>query len=150
MSNNFEMVRETRNIAMNHDYETGLAQNLCETPPSGDNGRHHDDAIYPACNAISLSRKPRIADKTYYGSLSWSLARFFRIRHKNFAKRLLAGKSRWRHIRFAMKPRCLGNHTSQIKSYYSTLSWNLGRLVIFIKTANSLLILKNLSVYKCC
>jgi len=41
---------------------------------------------------------------------------------KNRLKRPLAAKSRWRHIRLAIKPCYLGNHASQIKSYYGTLS----------------------------
>jgi len=40
---------------------------------------------------------------------------------KNCLKGLTADKSRWRHIRLALKPRNLGNHASQIKSYYGTL-----------------------------
>jgi len=46
---------------------------------------------------------------------------------KNGLKRPLAEKSRWRHIRLAIKPRNLGNHASQIKSYYWTLSGSHGR-----------------------
>jgi len=34
---------------------------------------------------------------------------------------------RWCHIRLAIKARYLGNHASQIKSYYGTLSGNHGR-----------------------
>jgi len=45
----------------------------------------------------------------------------------NFLKRPLAEKSRWRNIRLAIKPRYLGNHAFQIKSYYGTLSRSLGR-----------------------
>jgi len=60
--------------------------------------------------------------RRYYGSLSGSHGRSFRIRHENRAKRPLADKSRWHHIRLAIKPRCLGNYASQIKSYYGTLS----------------------------
>jgi len=47
--------------------------------------------------------------------------------NKTCVKRPLAEKSRWRHIRLAIKPRNLGNHASQIKSYYRTLSWSHGR-----------------------
>jgi len=36
---------------------------------------------------------------------------------KNHLKRPLAEKSRLRHIRLAIKPRYLGNHASQLKSY---------------------------------
>jgi len=42
-------------------------------------------------------------------------------------ERPLAEKSRWRHIRLAIKPRCLGNHASQIKSYFGSLSGSHGR-----------------------
>jgi len=71
-SNNSETVRDTRNMSMNHDKETG-------------------DALLDSVN-------------------------------KTFVKRPLAEKSRWRHIRLAIKPRYLGNHACQIKSYYRTLS----------------------------
>jgi len=46
---------------------------------------------------------------------------------KNRVKRPLASKSRLLHIRLAMKPRYLGNHASQMKSYSGTLSRNDGR-----------------------
>jgi len=46
---------------------------------------------------------------------------------KNRLKRPLAEKSRWRHIRLAIKPRYLGNHALKIKSYYGTLSGNHDR-----------------------
>jgi len=38
---------------------------------------------YPACNKTSLSRKPCIAEKSYYWSLSGSHGRSFRIRNEN-------------------------------------------------------------------
>jgi len=77
MSNNSETVRDTRNVSMNHDYETGIALS---------------DSVNQTC-----------------------------------VKRPLAEKSRWRHIRLAIKPRYLGNHASQIKSYYGTQSGSRGR-----------------------
>jgi len=40
---------------------------------------------------------------------------------KKGLKRPLAEKSRWRHIRLAVKPLCLRNHASEINSYYGTL-----------------------------
>jgi len=46
---------------------------------------------------------------------------------KNRVERPLAEKSRWRHIRLAIKHRYLGDHASQIKSYYGMLSGNHGR-----------------------
>jgi len=42
-------------------------------------------------------------------------------------KRPLAEKSRWCHIRLAIKPRYLGNYASQLKSYYGTLWGSHGR-----------------------
>jgi len=67
MSNNSEAVRDTRNVSMNHDYETGVASS---------------DSV-----------------------------------NKTYMKRPVAEKSRWRHIRLAIKLRYLGNHASQINSY---------------------------------
>jgi len=66
---NFETVRDTRNISMNHDYETGVA-----------------------------------------------LSHFV---NKTCVKRWLVKKSRWHHIRLAIKLHYLGNHA---KSYYGMLS----------------------------
>jgi len=82
---------------------------------------------------IRLSIKPRYLGnhasqiKSYYTTLSGSHGRSSRIRHKNRLKRPLAEKSWWRHIRLAIKPSYLGNHASQIKSYYGTLSGSHGR-----------------------
>jgi len=45
---------------------------------------------------------------------------------KNRLRHPIAEESRWPHIRLAIKPRYLGNHASQIKSYYGTLSGNHG------------------------
>jgi len=47
--------------------------------------------------------------------------------NKTCVKRPLAEKSRWRHIRFEIKPRYLENHASKITSYYWTLSGSHGR-----------------------
>jgi len=46
---------------------------------------------------------------------------------KNCVQRPMAEKSRWRHIRLEIKPLKLGNHASQIKSYYETLLGSHGR-----------------------
>jgi len=59
--------------------------------------------------------------KSYYWSLSGSNGRSFRIHHKNRLKHPLAEKSWWCNIRLAIKLRYIGNHASQIKSYYGTL-----------------------------
>jgi len=77
MWNNSETVRDTRNMSMNHDYETGVALS---------------DSVNRTC-----------------------------VKHP------LAEKSRLRHIRLAIKPRYLGNHAPQIKSYNGTLSGSHGR-----------------------
>jgi len=63
----------------------------------------------------------------YYRTLWGSHGRSLRIRQKKSPKRTLADKSRWRHIRLAIKPRYLGNHASQMKSYCGTLSASHGR-----------------------
>jgi len=47
--------------------------------------------------------------------------------NKTCVKRPLAEKSRWRHFPLAIKPRYLGNHASQIKRWYRTLSGSHGR-----------------------
>jgi len=60
--------------------------------------------------------------KSYYGTRSGSHGRSFRIRHKNRLKHPVTEKSPWRHIRLAIKPRYLGNHATQIKNYYRSLS----------------------------
>jgi len=65
--------------------------------------------------------------KSYYGTLSGSRGRFFRIRHEKSPEALPSGESRWRHILLALIPRFLGYHASQIKSYYWSLSGSNGR-----------------------
>jgi len=67
----------------------------------------------------------------YYGTLSGSHGRSFKIPNEKFVmknrrKRTLAAKSRGRYIRLAIKPRYLGIHASQKKSYYGTLSGSHG------------------------
>jgi len=84
---------------------------------------------YPAPLAI----KPRYIGnhasqiKSYYGTLSDSHGRCFRIRRAKLLEAHLAEKSPWRHIRLAIKPRYLGNNASQMKSYYWTLSGSQAR-----------------------
>jgi len=73
---------------------------------------------YPVWNKTSLSRKPCNAAKNVLWITIRSHARSFRIRHENRLKRPLASNSRWRHIRFEIKPCYLGNHAWQLKSYY--------------------------------
>jgi len=65
--------------------------------------------------------------KSNYRTLSGSHDRSFRIRHEKSRRAPLAEKSWWRHIRIAIKPHWLGNHASQIKSYYGTLWGSHGR-----------------------
>jgi len=52
----------------------------------------------------------------------WNWGRSFRIRREKVHAAPPAEDGPWRHIRLAIKPRYLGNHASQIKSYYGTLS----------------------------
>jgi len=92
-------------------------------PPSGE----FTMTSYPACNKTSLSWKPCIANK----KLLWNAIRKWSLIQnpvtKNRVERPLVEKSRWRQIRLAIKPRYLGNHASQTKCYYGTLSGSHGR-----------------------
>jgi len=122
MSNNFETVRDTRNMSMNHDYETGVALS---------------DSVNKTCVKRPLAEKSRwrnfrLAIKARYlwnhaSQLKITIERYQEVMVallksvlKNRLKRPLAEKSRWRHIRLAIKPRYLGNHASQIKRYWIT------------------------------
>jgi len=49
--------------------------------------------------------------------------------NKTCVKCFLVEKSRWRHFRLEIKPRYLGNHASQIQSYYGTQSGGHGSSV---------------------
>jgi len=62
--------------------------------------------------------------KIYHGTLSGSHGCSYRIRQEKSPE---AKKSRWRHIRLAIKPHYLGSHESQIKIYKGTLSGSHGR-----------------------
>jgi len=115
---------------MNHNYESAWGhsfrfrqQNLCETPP----GEEITMTSYPASNKTSLSLKPASQLRSYKGMLSGSYGRFFRIRHEKVRAAPLAEQWWWRHIRFAIKPRYLGNHAWQLISCYGSLSWSHGR-----------------------
>jgi len=82
---------------------------------------------YPVYNKTSLSRKPCIEDKKLLWNTigkTWSL---FQNPSWKISCGPLAEKSRWRHIRLAIKPRYLGNHAPQIKCYHGTLSGSYGR-----------------------
>jgi len=73
---------------------------------------------YLVCNKTTFPRKPCIADKKLLlnaASQSWSL-------FQNPLWKIVWSAS-WRLV---IKPRYLGNHVSQIKSYYGTLSGNHG------------------------
>jgi len=64
--------RDKRNMSMNHDYKTGVATKLCETPPNGGLTM----MSYPVCNKTSLPRKPCItAEELLWNAIrkSWSL-----------------------------------------------------------------------------
>jgi len=86
---------------------------------------------------IRLAIKPRYLwnhvsqIKSYYGSLSWSYCRSFRIHHEKSPEAPLGSEimitSYLAHIRLALKPCYLGNHAYRIKSYYGTQSGSHGR-----------------------
>jgi len=59
---------------------------------------------------------------------------------KKCVQRSLAEDWRWRHVRLAIKLLYLEHQASQIKRYYGSLSWNLGRLVIFLLKKQQILI----------
>jgi len=67
------------------------------------------------------------ADKSYYGSLSRSHGRPFRICHEKSREAPPGGEILMTSYTLAIKPRYLGNNASQIKSYYVTLSGSHGR-----------------------
>jgi len=77
---------------------------------------------YPACNKTrSLSRKPCIPDKKLIWNAirkAWSL---FQNPSWKVRAAPLAEDWQWRHIRFAIKPRYLGNQASHIK----LINWQL-------------------------
>jgi len=77
---------------------------------------------YPACSKTLLSRKPCIPDKKLLWTLLESHGPSFRIRHEKSPEAPLVDKSRWRHIRLAIKHLYLKNHASQITIYYWSLS----------------------------
>jgi len=64
---------------------------------------------------------------SYNGTLSGSHGHSLRTIMKNRLKRPLADKSRWRYIRFAIKPRSLETMHSRYKCRYGTLSGSLVR-----------------------
>jgi len=89
--------------------------------------RNHDDVIsgWQWNLVISETMHPRwkVTEESYQEvmvALSESIM-------KNRVKRPLALKSRWRLIRLAIEARYLGNHASQIKSYYWSQSGSNGR-----------------------
>jgi len=86
-------------------------------------GREITMTSYPAFNKTSFSWKPCIPDK----KLLWNTIRKSSSLFHNPSCKIVwsspqAAKSRWRHIRLSIELCYLGNHASQIKSYYGTLS----------------------------
>jgi len=106
---------------------------LPKAPPSGEITMM---TSYPPCNKTSLPRKPCIPDiKLPCNTIrkSWS----FRICCEKTREAPLVEEITMTLYLACKKPRYLKNQASQIKSYYWSLSWSLGRLVNFIKkTAN--------------
>jgi len=129
MSNNSESVRDTWNVSINHDYETGVAlsdsvNETCVKRPLAEKSRwpHIRLAIKPL-NIGNHASQLKVTMESYQEvmvALSESVM-------KNRLKRPLAEKSRWRDILLAIKPRYLGNDASQMKFYYGTLWGSHGR-----------------------
>jgi len=94
MLNNFETVRSTQNMSINHDYESSMNYDY-------ESGVALSDT---ACNKTSLSRKPYIRVKQLLWNAirkSWSL---FQNPSWKCVKRPLAQKTRWRHIWRHVRP----------------------------------------------
>ena len=72
---------------------------------------------YPSCNKTSLSRKPRIPDKSYCWTLSGSHGRSFRIRDEKSPEAPPSGEIKMTSYPVSIKPHYLGNHKSQIKRF---------------------------------
>jgi len=124
MSNNSETVRDTRNVSINHDYETGVAlsdsvNKACVKRALAEKSQwcHNRFKIKPHYLANHASRM-----KSYYRTLSGSHGRSFRIRHEKSPETPPSGGLTMTSDQLAIKPRYLGNHASQIKSYYRTPS----------------------------
>jgi len=93
-----------------------------ETPPSGE----ITITSYLVGNETSLSRKPCIPDKSYYWTLSGSHGRTFRIRHEKSREAPPGVEITMTSYPACNKSTSLGNHASQIKSYYWSLSGSNG------------------------
>jgi len=128
----------------------GRSFRIChENSPKAPPGGEITMTSYPPCNKTLLSQNHVSQIKSYYGSLSGSHGRSFKIRHEKSRETPHGDQITMTSYPACKKPRYLENYASQIKSYNGSLSWSLGRLVIFIKkTAN--INSKNLTVCKCC
>jgi len=107
MSNNSKTVRDTRNMSLNHDYETGIALSDSVNKPCvkrllADKSlwRHFRLAIKP-CHLENHASQL----KNYYGTLIGSHGPSFRIRHIKERKAPLGGE-------FTMTSYPVGNKTS--------------------------------------
>jgi len=140
MSNNSETVRDTRNVSMNHDYETGVAlwdsvKKTCVKRPPAEKSRWRH---------IHLAMKPRYFGsrasqmKSYWGTLSGNNVPFIIIRHENSPEAPPSGE-----ITMTSHPACnktslsrkpcipdkkllWGSHgrTFRIRYYWSPSLWN--------------------------
>jgi len=155
MSNNFETVRDTRNMSKNHDYKTGVAHSDCVNQ----NCVKHRTAEKSQWRQIRLAIKPRYlgnhasqingyvhyyypysymkytkrtdnthrwnsatnTQESYFGTLSGSQGCSFRIRHDKVRAAPLVEDWQWRHIRLAIKPHYLGYLENHKKSQWITV-----------------------------
>jgi len=116
-------------MSMNHDYETGVAlsdfvNKTCVKRPLVDKSRWRH--IWLAINPRYIGNHSSQIKSTMEHYWEVMLALSESVMNNRLTCRQ-AKKSWWRHIPFAIKPPYLGNHASQIKSYYGTLSGSHAR-----------------------
>jgi len=127
MSNNFEAIRDTRNMSMNHDFETGVSlldsvNKTCVKRRIAEISRWRH---------IRLAIKARFLEnhafqiKSYYGTLSGSHDRSVRIRREEVRAEPPGGG-------LTSYPVCnetllTGKLCTRIKNFYGTLSGSHGR-----------------------
>jgi len=95
MSNNFETVRDRRNMSMNHDYKTGIS--LSDSVNKTCVKRSNHNELLSGWHASQIKR--------YYRTLSGSHGRSFRIRQEKSSEAPHGGE-------ITMTSYAIGNKTS--------------------------------------
>jgi len=105
-------------------------QNLCETPLVEKSQWRHIRFYFMVSEITRFYFKPRYLGN-HVSQITVTMERYQEVVVAlsesviwNRLKRPLVEKSSWRHIRIAINPRYLGNHASQLKSYYLSRSGN--------------------------